>query len=57
MLAARPAMISFEAAKPRHEHEWEEFEMLTLPDGARVAELELQALDEGARIASSVLYA
>ena len=32
VLAGRPAMISFEAANPRHEHEWEEFETLTLPE-------------------------
>jgi 5-methyltetrahydropteroyltriglutamate--homocysteine methyltransferase len=31
-LAARPAAISFEAANPRHEHEWRVFERLTLPD-------------------------
>ncbi len=32
VLAGRPTMISFEAANPRHEHEWEEFETLALPD-------------------------
>lgn len=32
VVAGRPAMISFEAANPRHEHEWEEFETLALPD-------------------------
>jgi 5-methyltetrahydropteroyltriglutamate--homocysteine methyltransferase len=32
VLAGKPAMISFEAANPRHEHEWEEFETLALPD-------------------------
>lgn len=31
VLAGRPSMISFEAANPRHEHEWEEFETLALP--------------------------
>jgi 5-methyltetrahydropteroyltriglutamate--homocysteine methyltransferase len=30
---ARPAAISFEAANPRHEHEWTVFEDVTLPDG------------------------
>ncbi len=32
VLAGTPAMISFEAANPRHEHEWEQFESLRLPD-------------------------
>jgi 5-methyltetrahydropteroyltriglutamate--homocysteine methyltransferase len=30
---ARPAGISFEGANPRHEHEWNVFEDLKLPDG------------------------
>ena len=30
---ARPAAISFEAANPRHEHEWTMFEDVKLPDG------------------------
>ena len=30
---ARPAAISFEAANPRHAHEWTLFEELKLPDG------------------------
>jgi len=30
---ARPAAISFEAANPRHEHEWSLFEEVKLPDG------------------------
>ncbi len=30
---ARPAAISFEAANPRHEHEWTVFEDLKLPEG------------------------
>ena len=30
---ARPAAISFEAANPRHEHEWNVFEDVKLPDG------------------------
>jgi 5-methyltetrahydropteroyltriglutamate--homocysteine methyltransferase len=30
---ARPAAISFEAANPRHEHEWTVFEDIELPDG------------------------
>jgi 5-methyltetrahydropteroyltriglutamate--homocysteine methyltransferase len=31
--AARPATISFEAANPRHAHEWTLFEHVKLPDG------------------------
>lgn len=31
-LRARPAGLSFEAANPRHEHEWKVFEGLDLPD-------------------------
>jgi 5-methyltetrahydropteroyltriglutamate--homocysteine methyltransferase len=30
---ARPSAISFEAANPRHAHEWAIFERVTLPDG------------------------
>ena len=33
VLEARPAAISFEAANPRHEHEWTVFEETKLPDG------------------------
>ena len=33
VLDARPAAISFEAANPRHEHEWAVFEDVKLPDG------------------------
>ena len=33
VLAARPAAISFEAANPRHEHEWAVFRDVALPDG------------------------
>ena len=33
VLEARPAAISFEAANPRHEHEWKVFEEIKLPDG------------------------
>jgi 5-methyltetrahydropteroyltriglutamate--homocysteine methyltransferase len=33
VLAARPAAVSFEAANPRHEHEWTLFEDTKLPDG------------------------
>jgi 5-methyltetrahydropteroyltriglutamate--homocysteine methyltransferase len=33
VLASRPHGISFEAANPRHEHEWTVFEDVTLPDG------------------------
>ena len=33
---ARPAAISFEAANPRHEHEWTVFEDVKLPDGKAV---------------------
>jgi 5-methyltetrahydropteroyltriglutamate--homocysteine methyltransferase len=32
-LEARPAGISFEAANPRHAHEWRVFERVTLPPG------------------------
>jgi 5-methyltetrahydropteroyltriglutamate--homocysteine methyltransferase len=32
-LGARPAGLSFEAANPRHEHEWRVFEDVMLPDG------------------------
>jgi 5-methyltetrahydropteroyltriglutamate--homocysteine methyltransferase len=32
-LAARPAALSFEAANPRHAHEWALFERLKLPEG------------------------
>ncbi len=30
---AKPTAISFEAANPRHEHEWEDLGKLTIPDG------------------------
>ena len=33
VLAARPAAISFEAANPRHAHEWTVFEDIDLPEG------------------------
>jgi 5-methyltetrahydropteroyltriglutamate--homocysteine methyltransferase len=33
VLTARPAAISFEAANPRHAHEWALFERVKLPDG------------------------
>jgi 5-methyltetrahydropteroyltriglutamate--homocysteine methyltransferase len=33
VLQARPTAISFEAANPRHEHEWTLFDELELPDG------------------------
>jgi 5-methyltetrahydropteroyltriglutamate--homocysteine methyltransferase len=33
VLAARPSAISFEAANPRHAHEWTLFERVKLPDG------------------------
>jgi 5-methyltetrahydropteroyltriglutamate--homocysteine methyltransferase len=32
VLAGRPRMISFEAANPRHEHEWEDVRSLSIPD-------------------------
>ena len=32
VLGARPAAISFEAANPRHEHEWTVFEEIELPE-------------------------
>ncbi len=33
VLQARPAALSFEAANPRHEHEWKVFEEVKLPEG------------------------
>jgi 5-methyltetrahydropteroyltriglutamate--homocysteine methyltransferase len=33
VFAARPASISFEAANPRHAHEWTLFERIKLPEG------------------------
>jgi 5-methyltetrahydropteroyltriglutamate--homocysteine methyltransferase len=33
VLQARPVAVSFEGANPRHEHEWQIFEDLRLPDG------------------------
>jgi 5-methyltetrahydropteroyltriglutamate--homocysteine methyltransferase len=33
VFAARPAAISFEAANPRHEHEWTVFEEVKVPEG------------------------
>jgi 5-methyltetrahydropteroyltriglutamate--homocysteine methyltransferase len=33
VLEAKPAAIAFEAANPRHEHEWRVFEDLKLPEG------------------------
>ncbi len=33
VLAARPAAVSFEAANPRHAHEWAVFEDVALPEG------------------------
>ena len=36
VLTARPSMISFEAANPRHAHEWTVFETVKLPDGKRL---------------------
>lgn len=33
VLAARPAALLFEAANPRHEHEWRVFEDVRVPDG------------------------
>jgi 5-methyltetrahydropteroyltriglutamate--homocysteine methyltransferase len=33
VFSARPAAISFEAANPRHAHEWTLFETVKLPDG------------------------
>jgi 5-methyltetrahydropteroyltriglutamate--homocysteine methyltransferase len=33
VLDARPAAVSFEAANPRHAHEWTVFEDVALPDG------------------------
>jgi 5-methyltetrahydropteroyltriglutamate--homocysteine methyltransferase len=33
VFAARPAAVSFEAANPRHAHEWRVFESVKVPDG------------------------
>ena len=33
VLLARPSGISFEAANPRHAHEWKVFEAVKLPEG------------------------
>jgi len=33
VLKARPAAVSFEGANPRHEHEWNVFQEVKLPDG------------------------
>jgi 5-methyltetrahydropteroyltriglutamate--homocysteine methyltransferase len=33
VLKARPAAVSFEAANPRHAHEWRVFQEFTLPQG------------------------
>ena len=36
VFAARPATISFEAANPRHAHEWTLFERIKLPEGKTI---------------------
>jgi 5-methyltetrahydropteroyltriglutamate--homocysteine methyltransferase len=36
VLQARPAVVSFEGANPRHEHEWRVFEDVRLPDGKAI---------------------
>ncbi len=36
VFAARPAGVSFEAANPRHAHEWRVFERVRVPDGKLV---------------------
>ena len=36
VLRARPAVVSFEGANPRHEHEWQVFEDVRLPDGKAI---------------------
>jgi 5-methyltetrahydropteroyltriglutamate--homocysteine methyltransferase len=36
LVAARPGTLSFEAANPRHEHEWEIFEDFDLPEDRRL---------------------
>ena len=59
---AKPFAISFEAANPRHAHEWQLFETVKLPAGTWVGQAavdpdivwaKLGALAEGARIAST----
>ncbi len=36
VFTARPSMISFEAANPRHGHEWTVFESVKLPEGKKL---------------------
>jgi 5-methyltetrahydropteroyltriglutamate--homocysteine methyltransferase len=36
VFAGRPATISFEAANPRHAHEWTLFERVKLPEGKTI---------------------
>jgi len=36
VLLARPSTISFEAANPRHAHEWTLFERVKLPEGKTI---------------------
>lgn len=36
VFSARPSLISFEAANPRHAHEWALFESVKLPDGKKL---------------------
>ena len=36
VFTARPSMISFEAANPRHAHEWKVFQTVKLPDGKKL---------------------
>jgi 5-methyltetrahydropteroyltriglutamate--homocysteine methyltransferase len=36
VFTARPATISFEAANPRHAHEWTLFERVKLPEGKTI---------------------
>jgi 5-methyltetrahydropteroyltriglutamate--homocysteine methyltransferase len=45
---ARPATISFEAANPRHAHEWTLFERVKLPGGAYACECQGPASAAGA---------
>ena len=55
--AARAAAISFEAANPRHAHEWALFEQARLPEGKTIIVwAKLAAMAEGARLATKQFW-
>src|SRR3954452_1466531 len=59
VFAARPAAVSFEAANPRHAHEWRIFEDVELPDGKVLAPGVLDTTTNyapGAQLASRALW-